>query len=146
MTESTAQISTESSISTKPKRTWKEEEERRRAVASLYQNHLGASHPSEWNGANGTIAKIRTIYPDMSRSMIQNVLVENMRAEKRGDLYLGQRRERTFRGKRVISPKGLSEQVIADMMEDGYGYKRTTKQVNRMRIKTGQRTVGRSTV
>jgi len=71
--KSTALISTETSLGSN-KRTWKEEEDRRKAVSSLYRVHICVSEPSRWFGRDGTIAKIRTIYPDMSRFMIQNVL------------------------------------------------------------------------
>ena len=116
--KSTALISTETSLGSN-KRTWKEEEDRRKAVSSLYTEHIGVCEPSGWCGRDDTIAKIRTIYPDMSRSMIQNVLLDTLRAEKRREQYGGTRKERIFKGERLVSPQGLSEQVITDMIEDG---------------------------
>ena len=39
-------------------------------VSSLYRVYIGVCKPSGWFGRDGTIAKIRTIYPDMSRFVI----------------------------------------------------------------------------
>ena len=78
--------------------------------------------------------------------MIQNVLLDTLRAERHGEQYFGKRKERIFKGKRLVSPQGLSEQVIADMIEDRYGYKRTTAHVNRIRQARSGCTVRRSTV
>ena len=57
-----------------------------------------------------------------------------------------ERRQRRFKGKYKIGKGSVHEQLIADCMEDGQGYKNTTFIVNTMRSKEGMSPIGLSAV
>lgn len=42
----------------------------------LYQDHLGAPEPEAWMGKQETVSRTNMIYPDMSRLMIEGVLLK----------------------------------------------------------------------
>jgi len=63
------------------KRTWSEQRDRRVAVAEIFKNHLGFPQKDLWYGHGGTISKIQTIYPDISRNTVDLILKDICNSE-----------------------------------------------------------------
>ena len=60
--------------------------------------------------------------------------------------FNGKRKERTFKGEYLVPTRGKSEQQIADLMEAGHVYKRTTRQVNKYLKRTTGQMIGTSAI
>jgi len=78
------------------KRTWSEQRDRRVAVAEIFKNHLGFPQKDLWYGHGGTISKIQTIYPDISRNTVDSILKDIYNSEHGGKMYTGQRQNCSF--------------------------------------------------
>ena len=128
------------------KRSWSEQKDRRVAVAELFKNYLGFPQKELWYGHGGTIAKIRTIFPDISRDTVEMVLKEVVSAKHEGRMYDGVRANRRFFGEYLIQPGSIEEQLIADLMEQGKGYKKTTEFLNKTLKQQNKVIVGESAV
>ena len=101
---------------------------------------------SEWKGKGGTISIINMVYPDFGRRMIESVLLEATNCESINAIFEGKRKERTFKGEYLVPAGSKTEQSIADLMEAGHGYKRTTKQINKLLKRTTGKVIGASAI
>ena len=88
----------------------------------------------------GTIARLKSIYSNCSRQRIWRTLFKHWKKDDTS------RKKRIFKGEYMIEPGGVSEQLIADCMEDGLGLTMTTDIVNEQRAQDNLVAVGRTTV
>mmetsp|Transcript_52967 Transcript_52967/g.53395 ORF Transcript_52967/g.53395 Transcript_52967/m.53395 type:complete len:96 (+) Transcript_52967:556-843(+) len=61
-------------------------------------------------------------------------------------MYTGQRQNRSFFGSHLIEPRSVEEQLSADLMEQGKGYKKTTDFMNKIAKQEDKPIVGRTAV
>ena len=121
-------------------KSWESEENIRNSVANLFKFHLRYPDPGQWDGKEGSISKCAAIYPMATRRVIRKVFHACWHGKSVA------RKQRTFKGEYLIKDGSVEQQLIADCMEDGQGYKNTTFVVNIMRKGAGEKPVGISTV
>ena len=120
--------------------TWREEQKTRDGIIDIFLNHLGEPPPELWSGKGGTIARLNAIYKNCSHQRIYRTL------KKYWDTNSTERKKRIYKGEYMIQDGGVSEQLIADCMEDGMGYSMTTDLVNEQRTQDDMEKVVRSTI
>ena len=117
----------------------------RLAIAKYYTDVLDTPPKFKWIGQNGTIATIaRTLKISKGSSrMILNVLNDVTACLEEGLEYDGSRKQiDVVRETRKLKAGSLDEQLIADWMEDGLGYRLTTMLLNSHRQQQGLPLVG----
>ena len=124
---------------------WDEARRRRIAILEVYK-HMGEPAMETWGGQKGIISTLGRVFEKTSINTIKKVLTDYRLEEERGNNYCGNHKTRTYKGEYMIPRKSLFEQVIADSMESGNGYEKTTKMVNHELRKEGKAIVGRSAV
>ena len=122
------------------KPTWREEQKTRDGIIDIFLNHLGEPPPELWSGKGGTIARLNAIYKNCSRQRIYRTL------HKYWETNSTERKKRIYKGEYMVQEGGVSEQLIADCMEDGMGYSMATDLVNEQRTQDGMEKVGQTTV
>ena len=121
----------------------------RLAITMYYTNVLDTPTKIQWIGQNGTIATIaRTLKISKGSSrMILNVLNDVTDCLARGLEYDGSREQiDNVRESRKLKAGSLDEQLIANWMEDGLGFRLTTMLLNSHRQQQGLPLVGLKSV
>lgn len=108
--------------------------EKRVAIYVYWNDSLGASGPTTWQGRDGAIASIRRELniPTGSYNTIKKVLEDAWDLHLQGKQYTGTHRStgKTSNNKPLIAPGSTDEQLVADLIEDGCSIEDTTEYVN----------------
>ena len=121
-------------------RTWPQEKVRG-GISIYYQIALGAPPPEEWDGEDGTVAKIRRAFKMNinQRKRIKNVIAKTHHAMLFGEDYDAARAPRA--GTRSIADGSIEQQHVADCRERGLSFSETTLYINNDAFKNGHPTV-----
>ena len=60
-----------------------------------------------------------------------NILNQAEKNVSRGELFKAERKRRKYKGEYVVKPGSESEQIIADFMDQGCGYRKIAKNLNK---------------
>ena len=122
----------------------------RMAVAVYYIDVLHAPSPKEWDGKQGTVSIIRRElkFPEGSEGVIRAVLVDVHAALQANETYTGEPKYTQGGANKHIQLGSLEEQIAADCIEGGFGYRQATYLVNeyRERLEPPKVAVGRTAV
>ena len=127
-------------------RLWLDQQVERQVIAAIYKSVLKAPPPEEWKGRDGTFRNIHEILPDRSITTIKKVVPKVWDCIQRGEKYVGERKQRTFKGAYLIPDKSLHQRMICDWIERGLGISQTTKLLNRELIIDNLGEVGQTCV
>ena len=111
-------------------RLWLDQQVERQVIAAIYRSVLKAPPPEQWKGRDGTFSNIHKILPDRSINTIKKVVPKVWDCIQRGEKYVGERKERSFKGTYLIPNKSLYQRMICDWLERGLGISHTTKLLN----------------
>ena len=117
------------------------------AIASFFIDALGIPPKTEWFGKAGPIATIaRTLNLSKGSSwVISNVLNDVTKCLELGIEYTGDKeKDNIERNTRKLKPGSIDEQLVANWMEDGLGFRRTTMLLNVHRKEQGLLEIGKN--
>ena len=97
---------------------WQEADRIKNAIETTYKYQYLSPPPSQWEGKNGTIRKIyHQFNKQFHHQTIKTVLQKNWNNEEESVC----RKTREFLGDYLISEGSTDKQILADLMESGYG-------------------------
>ena len=122
----------------------------RMSIGVYYLIRFGRQIKRSWGGQGGVISAIRKVWniPQTHSRYIKRILTRVNELQLKNVPYTGQSGQQLGGSGRkpLIQQGSMEEQIIADWMEQGLGFRQTTKMVNQHRRDQGLTLVGRSAV